>query len=57
MPVDQGKLPYGKFGENAAWWGIMILSLNLNAMMKGMVYGKALILNIIPFFIPKYFTS
>jgi len=29
-----GKLPSGDFGENAAWWGIMILALNLNAAMK-----------------------
>ena len=29
-----GKLPSDDFGENAAWWWIMILSLNLNAMMK-----------------------
>lgn len=29
-----GKLPAGDFGENAAWWGIMILALNLNAAMK-----------------------
>ncbi len=36
-----GKLPSGKFGENAAWWWIMILSLNLNAVMKGLVFGKS----------------
>ena len=29
-----GKLPSGDFGENAAWWGIMVLALNLNAAMK-----------------------
>ena len=29
-----GKLPSSDFGENAAWWWIMILSLNLNVMMK-----------------------
>ena len=29
-----GKLPSDDFGENAAWWWIMILALNLNAMMK-----------------------
>jgi len=29
-----GKLPSADFGENAAWWWIMILSLNLNVMMK-----------------------
>jgi len=29
-----GKLPSADFGENAAWWGIMILAFNLNAAMK-----------------------
>ena len=29
-----GKLPSDDFGENAAWWWIMILAHNLNAMMK-----------------------
>ena len=29
-----GKLPSSDFGVNAAWWWIMILSLNLNVMMK-----------------------
>ncbi len=32
-----GKLPSGDFGENAAWWSIMILALNLNAAMKRLV--------------------
>ncbi|HYW76921.1 MAG TPA: IS1380 family transposase [Gammaproteobacteria bacterium] len=32
-----GQLPSGDFGENAAWWGIMILALNLNAAMKRLV--------------------
>lgn len=36
-----GKLPSGAFGENAAWWGIMILSLNLNAAMKRLVLPKS----------------
>jgi len=36
-----GKLPSGDFGENAAWWWMMILALNLNAMMKKLVLGKA----------------
>jgi hypothetical protein len=31
-----GKLPSADFGENAAWWWIMIMSLNLNAMMKSL---------------------
>ena len=29
-----GTLPSADFGKNAAWWWIMILSLNLNLMMK-----------------------
>ena len=32
-----GKLPSGSFGENAAWWGCMILAFNLNALMKNLV--------------------
>jgi hypothetical protein len=34
-----GRLPSGDFGENAAWWGIMILAFNLNAAMKQLVLG------------------
>jgi hypothetical protein len=36
-----GKMPSKYFGENAAWWWIMILALNLNAAMKMLVLGKA----------------
>ncbi len=36
-----GKLPSEDFGENAAWWWIMILALNLNAAMKRLVMGKS----------------
>ncbi len=36
-----GKLPAGDFGENAAWWWIMILSLNLNNAMKRLVLSKS----------------
>jgi hypothetical protein len=32
-----GKLPSSDFGENAAWWGIMILAFNLNSAMKQLV--------------------
>jgi hypothetical protein len=32
-----GKLPSGQFGENAAWWSIMVLAFNLNAAMKSLV--------------------
>ena len=35
-----GKLPSGDFGENAVWWGIMILALNLNAAMKHLILPK-----------------
>jgi hypothetical protein len=35
-----GTLPSGDFGENAAWWAIMVLSLNLNVMMKRLVLGE-----------------
>ncbi len=31
-----GKLPSADFGVNAAWWWIMIIALNLNAMMKNL---------------------
>ena len=33
------KLPSGDFGENAAWWWTMILSMNLNTIMKRLVLG------------------
>ncbi len=36
-----GRLPSNDFGENAAWWWIMILALNLNAAMKSLVLGKS----------------
>ena len=36
-----GKMPSKYFGENAAWWWIMVLALNLNAAMKTLVFGKA----------------
>lgn len=36
-----GKLPSGDFGENAAWWWIMILALNLNNAMKRLALGKS----------------
>jgi len=32
-----GKLPAAEFGENAAWWWIMILAFNLNSAMKQLV--------------------
>jgi hypothetical protein len=35
-----GKLPSGKFGCNAAWWWIMVLAFNLNAIMKQLVLSR-----------------
>jgi hypothetical protein len=35
-----GQLPSAKFGENAAWWWIMVLSLNLVSIMKSLVLSK-----------------
>lgn len=35
-----GTLPAGNFGENAAWWWMMILAFNLNAALKVMVLGE-----------------
>ncbi len=32
-----GKLPSSDFGENAAWWWVMILAFNLNSAMKQLV--------------------
>lgn len=34
-----GKLPTGEFYSNAAWWWIMVLAINLNAIMKRLVLG------------------
>jgi hypothetical protein len=34
-----GRLPSKHFGANAAWWGAMILALNLNVLMKRLVLG------------------
>ena len=36
-----GTLPSDDFGENAAWWGIMILAMNLNSIMKQVALGKS----------------
>jgi len=32
-----GHLPSGRFGANAAWWGIMVIAFNLNSVMKRLV--------------------
>jgi hypothetical protein len=36
-----GKLPSDDFGDNAAWWWIMVLALNLNNMMKRLALGES----------------
>ena len=36
-----GRLPSGKFGENAAWWSIMVLAHNLNTAMKSLVLQES----------------
>ena len=36
-----GRMPSGLFGANAAWWTVMILAHNLNAVMKRLVLGPA----------------
>lgn len=35
-----GQLPSAKFGANAAWWALMILSMNLHTLMKRHVLGN-----------------
>ena len=37
-----GKLPSSDFGENAAWWWIMIIALNLNAFMKNLALDSSM---------------
>lgn len=37
-----GQFPSNKFGANAAWWQIMILAFNLNALMKMLALPKEL---------------
>jgi len=36
-----GKFPSGSFGENAAWWQIMVLAFNLNMAMKKLALGTS----------------
>ena len=36
-----GRLPSKLFGANAAWWSIVILALNLDAIMKQLVFGES----------------
>jgi len=38
-----GTLPSGDFGANAGWWGMMILALNLNAIMKKLALGESMV--------------
>lgn len=35
-----GRFPSGSFGENAAWWQIMVLALNLNTLLKRVALGE-----------------
>jgi len=35
-----GRMPSGDFGANAAWWTIMLLSLNLNELFKRLAMGE-----------------
>lgn len=35
-----GRFPSSDFGENACWWWIMVLALNIQSMMKQLVFGK-----------------
>lgn len=32
-----GRFPSSDFGENAAWWSVMVLAYNLNTAMKNLV--------------------
>lgn len=38
-----GQLPSAKFGANAAWWALMILSLNFQSLLKRLVLGGGFI--------------
>jgi hypothetical protein len=40
-----GQLPSSSFGANAAWWAIMILAFNLQALMKRLVLGGEWVAN------------
>ena len=37
-----GQFPSSKFGANAAWWQIMVLAFNLNALMKQLALPTSL---------------
>jgi hypothetical protein len=39
--LSGGQLPSGKFGANAAWWGLMVLAYNVHAAMGRVVLGDA----------------
>lgn len=34
-----GQLPSSKFGANAAWWALMVLSMNFQSLLKRLVLG------------------
>lgn len=35
-----GMLPSGRFGPNAAWWHLAVLSANLNALLRHCAFGR-----------------
>jgi len=37
-----GRFPSGQFGANAAWWQLVVLAFNLNALMQRHVFPKKL---------------
>lgn len=41
--LSGGQFPSNKFGANAAWWHMMVLSFNLIALMKKLVFPPSLI--------------
>lgn len=36
-----GQMPSSKFGANAAWWALMILSMNFESMLKRLILGNS----------------
>lgn len=38
--LSGGKMPSKYFGANAAWWAVMILAMNLDAIMRRLVLGQ-----------------
>ncbi|MDE0303063.1 MAG: transposase [Gammaproteobacteria bacterium] len=40
LDLAGGMLPSGKFGPNAAWWHLAVLSANLNALLRHCAFGR-----------------